>query len=258
MVNEKLGSDRSERLISTPSAASCMKPRIMSMKGLETVDGIEWIRLFYFYPDELTDEVIDFISKSKKVCPYLDMPVQHFSSSVLKRMNRKITGEEILERIEKLRSKIPHIVLRTSIIVGFPGESEEDFQTLLEGVKKARFNHLGIFRYSDEEGTPAFRLKPKVPSEIIESRFDQLFDVQEEISESLNKSFIGKEIDVLIEGTHEETELLLQGRHIGQAPDVDGKVIINDTSSLPLSVGKVVKVKITESSDFDLVGKVIS
>ena len=227
------------------------------LRGLENVEGIQWIRLFYFYPDELTDEVIDFISKSKKVCPYLDMPVQHFSSSVLKRMNRKITGEEILSRIEKLRSSIPHIVLRTSIIVGFPGESEEDFQTLLEGVKKARFNHLGIFRYSDEEGTPAFRLKPKVSAEVIENRFDQLFDVQEEISESLNKSFIGKEIDVLIEGTHEETELLLQGRHIGQAPDVDGKVIINDTSSLPLSVGQVVKVSITESSEFDLVGKVI-
>ena len=102
--------------------------------------------------------------------------------------------------------------MRTSIIVGFPGESEEDFQTLLEGVKKAKFNHLGIFRYSDEEGTPAFRLKPKVSAEVIENRFDQLFDVQEEISESLNKSFIGKDIDVLIEGTHEETELLLQGK----------------------------------------------
>ncbi|MEE2612147.1 MAG: radical SAM protein, partial [Pseudomonadota bacterium] len=172
-------------------------------------------RLFYFYPDELTDEVIELISRSKKICPYLDMPVQHFSSSVLKRMNRTITGDTILERIEKLRSKVPHIVLRTSIIVGFPGETEEDFNLLLEGVKRARFNHLGIFRYSDEEGTPAYKLRPKVPQDVIDQRFDRLFDAQEEISRNLNESFIGQKIDVLIEGQHEETDLLIQGRHIG-------------------------------------------
>jgi ribosomal protein S12 methylthiotransferase len=228
------------------------------LKKLEEVEGIDWIRLFYFYPDELTDEVMDLMAKSTKICPYLDMPVQHFSSSVLKRMNRKITGEIILEKIKKLREKIPHIVLRTSIIVGFPGESEEDFGLLLEGVKKARFNHLGIFRYSDEEGTPAFRLNPKVPQEVIDQRFDKLYEVQENISKELNDSFIGQKIDVLIEGQHEETELLIQGRHIGQAPDVDGKVIINDTSDRPLAVGDIVQVEVTESSEFDLIGRVVT
>ena len=227
------------------------------LKKLEEVEGIDWIRLFYFYPDELTDEVMDLMAKSTKICPYLDMPVQHFSSSVLKRMNRKITGEIILGKIKKLREKIPHIVLRTSIIVGFPGESEEDFELLLEGIKKARFNHLGIFRYSDEEGTPAFRLNPKVSQEIIDQRFDRLYEVQENISKDLNDSFIGQKIDVLIEGQHEETELLIQGRHIGQAPDVDGKVIINDTSERPLAVGQIVRVEVTECSEFDLIGRVI-
>jgi len=224
---------------------------------LEEIKDIDWIRLFYFYPDELTDEVIELMSKSKKICSYLDMPVQHFSHRVLRRMNRKITGEKILERISKLREKNPGIVLRTSIIVGFPGETEEDFQTLLEGVKKSRINHLGIFRYSDEEGTPAFRLGDKVPQEVIEERFDRLHEVQKEIAKELNSNFIGQTVNVLIEGKHDETDLLLKGRHEGQAPDVDGHVIINDTSDQALSVGKIVQVEITEVHEYDLIGKVI-
>lgn len=227
------------------------------LTGLETVEGVDWVRLFYFYPDELTDVVIEKMATSEKVCKYLDMPVQHFSDHVLKRMNRKITGEKICERIARLRERIPGIVLRTSIIVGFPGESEEDFETLLEGVKKARFNHLGIFRYSDEEGTPAFRLKDKVDQETIDERFDRLYEVQREIARELNEGFIGKTIDVLIEGPHEETELLVVGRHEGQAPDIDGKVIIND-SEQELKIGDLVKVEITEVLDFDLIGRVVS
>ena len=226
--------------------------------GLEEVEGIDWIRLFYFYPDELTDEVIDLMAKSKKICSYLDMPVQHFSSQVLKRMNRKITGEKILERIERLRLKNPGIVLRTSIIVGFPGETEEDFLELLSGIKKAQINHLGIFRYSDEEGTPAFRLKDKVPQEVIEERFDRLYEVQKEIAEKLNNDFLNKTIDVLVEGKHEETDLLLKGRHVGQAPDIDGDVIINSTNDFPLSVGDIVKVKVTEIFEHDLIGEIVA
>jgi ribosomal protein S12 methylthiotransferase len=226
--------------------------------GLEEVEGIDWIRLFYFYPDELTDEVIDLMAKSKKICSYLDMPVQHFSSQVLKRMNRKITGEKILERIERLRLKNPGIVLRTSIIVGFPGETEEDFQELLNGIQKAQINHLGIFRYSDEEGTPAFRLKDKVPQEVIEERFDRLYEVQKEIAEKLNNEFLNTTIDVLVEGKHDETDLLLKGRHVGQAPDIDGNVIINSTNDFPLSVGDIVKVKITEIFEHDLIGEIVA
>ncbi len=227
------------------------------LSGLETVEGVDWVRLFYFYPDELTDTVIEKMATSNKVCKYLDMPVQHFSDHVLRRMNRKITGEKIHERIARLRERIPGIVLRTSIIVGFPGETEEDFELLLEGVKTARFNHLGIFRYSDEEGTPAFRLKDKVPQEVIEERFDRLYEVQKEIARELNQEFVGKTIDVLIEGPHEETELLVVGRHEGQAPDIDGKVIINDSES-ELKIGDLVKVEITEVLDFDLIGRVVS
>lgn len=228
------------------------------LKGLEEVSGVDWIRLFYFYPDELTDEVIDLMAQSEKICSYLDMPVQHFSDHVLKRMNRKITGEKILERIMRLREKDPGIVIRTSIIVGFPGETEEDFNTLLEGVKKAKINHLGIFRYSDEEGTPAYRLKDKVPQEVIEDRFDRLHEVQKEIAEELNEAFIGKKIDVLVEGFHEETDLLLKGRHEGQAPDIDGCVMINNTNEIPFSVGDIVQVRVTEVHEYDLIGEVVA
>lgn len=228
------------------------------LSGLETVEGVDWVRLFYFYPDELTDEVIEKMATSSKVCKYLDMPVQHFSDYILKRMNRKITGEKIMERATKLRERIPGIVLRTSIIVGFPGETEEDFQKLLNGIQEARFNHLGIFRYSDEEGTPAYKLKEKVPQEIIDERFDRLFEVQKEIARELNEGFVGQVLDVLVEGFHEDTELLIVGRHFGQAPDIDGKVIINDLGDLDLKQGDLVKVEITEVLDFDLVGKVVT
>ena len=227
------------------------------LSGLETVSGVDWVRLFYFYPDELTDEVIEKMATSEKVCKYLDMPVQHFSDAVLKRMNRKITGERIHDRIAKLRERIPGIVLRTSIIVGFPGETEEDFELLLEGIKKAKFNHLGIFRYSDEEGTPAFKLQPKVDQETIDERFDILFETQKEIVRELNSQYLGKKIKVLIEGEHEETELLIQGRHEGQAPDIDGKVIINDLSGREIKVGDLVEVEITDVLDYDLVGRII-
>jgi ribosomal protein S12 methylthiotransferase len=228
------------------------------LTGLEQVEGIDWLRLFYFYPDELTDEVIEKMATSEKICKYLDMPVQHFSTNVLKRMNRKITGEIIHERIARIRSRIPEIVLRTSIIVGFPGETEEDFEALLEGIKTARFNHLGIFRYSDEEGTPAFKLQPKVPQDVIEERFDRLYETQREIVRELNGEFLGKVIPVLIEGEHEETELLIEGRHFGQAPDIDGKVIINDLNGRKIEIGDLVYVEITEVLDYDLVGKVTS
>jgi ribosomal protein S12 methylthiotransferase len=224
--------------------------------ALEEVKGVDWIRLFYFYPDDLTDEVMDLMAKSKKICPYLDMPVQHFSNSVLKRMNRKITGEEILGKIKKLKSKIPHIVLRTSIIVGFPGETEEDFQKLIDGITEAGFDHLGIFRYSDEDNTPAEKLTPKVSQDIIEERFDRLFEVQSNLVEDNNQKYIGKTVDVLVEGEHEETEMLIVGRSKGQAPDVDGKVIINDLGDVELKVGDIVPVLIQEVHEFDLVGKI--
>ncbi len=224
------------------------------LKSLEEQSNADWIRIFYFYPDDLTEDVMDLMAASTKICKYLDMPVQHFSSKVLKRMNRKATNELIHEKIEKLRSKIPGIVMRTSVIVGFPGETDEDFDLLVEGVKKARFNHLGVFKYSDEEGTPALRLKDKVPQDVIEERFETLYEVQKEIARELNQEYLGKTIEVLVEGLHEETDLLLQGRHRGQAPDIDGKVIINDGLA---QAGEIVNVEITDVLDYDLVGRII-
>ena len=227
------------------------------LTGLESVGGIEWIRLFYFYPDELTDEVIEKMASSEKICSYLDMPVQHFSDSVLKRMNRRITGDQIYNRVQKLKELIPNMILRTSVIVGFPGETEEDFQALLDGIQKSQFDHLGIFRYSDEEGTPAFKLMPKVPQDIIDERFDRLFEVQREIARNKNEHMIGKVIKVMVEGEHPETELLIQGRYTGQAPDIDGHVYINDTNDQPLDSGQMVFVEITEVLEFDLIGRVV-
>ena len=224
------------------------------LKSLDEKSNANWIRIFYFYPDDLTEDVMDLMASSEKICKYLDMPIQHFSSKVLKRMNRKATNELIHEKIEKLRSKIPGIVMRTSVIVGFPGETEEDFELLVEGVKKVRFNHLGVFKYSDEEGTPALRLKDKVPQEIIDERFETLYEVQKEIARELNQEYLGKTIEVLVEGVHEETDLLLQGRHRGQAPDIDGKVIINDGLA---KAGEIVQVEITDVLDYDLVGRII-
>lgn len=224
------------------------------LKGLSSVEGADWIRLFYFYPDELTDEIINFMSSSPNICKYLDMPVQHFADPVLKRMNRKITGDIIHSKIERLKSKIPDIVLRTSVIVGFPGETEEDFNTLLEGIKKAKFDHLGVFKYSDEEGTPAYKLQPKISQEVIDERFEIIYEAQREIVREINQKYIGRVLNVLIEGYHEDTDLLLQGRHEGQAPDIDGKVIINDGFA---QVGEIVPVEITEVLDYDLVGKIL-
>lgn len=224
------------------------------LSELEKVENIDWIRVFYFYPDDLTDDVMDIMASSSKITKYLDMPVQHFADGVLKRMNRQVTGDIIHQKIKTLREKIPGIVLRTSIIVGFPGETEEDFQALLDGVRTARFNHLGVFKYSDEEGTPAVRLGDKISQEVIDERFEILYETQKEIAADLNEEYVGKVIDVLVEGAHEETELLIVGRHAGQAPDIDGKVIINDGLGKP---GEIVKVEITEVLDYDLVGKII-
>jgi ribosomal protein S12 methylthiotransferase len=224
------------------------------LSRLEKVEGIDWVRVFYFYPDDLTEDVMDLMATSTKITKYLDMPVQHFADGVLKRMNRRVTEEVIHQKIKTLREKIPGIVLRTSIIVGFPGETEEDFEALLRGVQTARFNHLGVFKYSDEEGTPAIRLKNKVPQEVIDERFEKLYEAQKEIARELNQEYLGKVIEVLVEGAHDETDLLLQGRHAGQAPDIDGKVIINDGTA---KAGDLVQVEITEVLDYDLVGRIV-
>jgi ribosomal protein S12 methylthiotransferase len=230
-------------------------PLVKLIAGLDDIADLAWVRLFYMYPDDLTEELMAAIAGSKKVCRYLDMPIQHFSTNVLKRMNRRVLEEQIFAKIKRLRDHVPNIILRTSVIVGFPGETEEDFQKLLNGIRECRFNHLGVFKYSDEEGTPAYKLNPKVPQEVIDERFQQVYELQKEIVRELNQSYLGKTISVLVEGPHPETPLLLQGRHQGQAPDIDGNVLINDGSA---EAGDIVQVKITEVLDYDLVGEIVS
>lgn len=221
--------------------------------ALEEVEGVEWIRLFYYYPDDLSEEVIDVIKNSKKICHYLDMPVQHFSTSVLKRMNRKIETEQMLQKIRRLKTAIPDITLRTSVIVGFPGETEEDFAILMQGIDEVQFDHLGVFKYSDEEGTPAFNLKDKVAPDIIQKRFDKIYKLQEKIAKNKNKKYLGKTIQVLVEGPHPETPMLLIGRHAGQAPEIDGNVIINDGVAV---AGDIVEVLVEDIMSFDLVASI--
>ncbi|MBL6990163.1 MAG: 30S ribosomal protein S12 methylthiotransferase RimO [Bacteriovoracaceae bacterium] len=228
------------------------------LDALEKIEGLDWIRLLYFYPDDLTDKVIDKIATSKKICKYLDMPIQHFSDNILKKMNRKISEAEIIKKVHLLREKVPQIVLRTSIIVGFPGETEDDFGALLNGIKEVKLDHLGVFKYSDEENTPAAKLPGKINPSIIDDRFETVYALQQEILQQLNQKYLGTTLPVLVEGVHEETNLLIKGRHIGQAPDTDGQVIINDVSNQSIKAGDLVQVKITEVYDYDLVGQVIS
>jgi len=227
------------------------------LQGLEKIEKIIWIRLMYFYPDELKDDLIRKLKNSPKICKYLDLPVQHFSNNILKRMNRNITGEIILEKINQIKTLIPDITLRTSIIVGFPGETPEDFQILLEGIKKAKFHHLGVFPYSDEEGTAAFKMSDKIAESVIQKRLKKVYMIQKKITEDLNRTYVGKNIKVVIEGVHSETDLLIIGRHEGQAPDIDGKVIINDLNGKKANVGDFVDVKISDVLEYDLIGSVI-
>ncbi len=224
------------------------------LASLEKVEGVEWIRLFYYYPDDLSEDVMELISQSEKICRYLDMPVQHFSSKILRRMNRKVTTERMMEKIDRLKMHVPDIALRTSVIVGFPGETEEDFELLKEKITEMEFDHLGVFKYSDEEGTPAVNLKDKLDQEIIDQRFEELYEIQKEISSKKLQSYVGKTLKVLVEGAHPDTDMLIKGRHAGQAPDIDGCVIINDGFAYP---GDFVNVEITEAHDYDLVGRII-
>ncbi len=227
------------------------------LDGLENIEGLQWVRLFYYYPDELSDEVIEKIAASKKICHYLDMPIQHFSDLTLRRMNRKIKGELIFDRVKRLRERIPDIVIRTSVIVGFPGETEEDFQKLYQGIGECQFDHLGVFKYSDEEGAPAYRLGGKVDQDTIDRRFTEIYELQKAIVTQKNAKWLGKKLQVLVEGYHPETDLLINARHYGQAPDIDGQVIINDTEGLILKQGDLVTVEITDVMEYDLIARVL-
>jgi len=225
------------------------------LDALSKVEGLDWIRLLYLYPDGLSPEIIQLISERDNLVPYFDMPLQHINNHVLGEMNRKMTREIIEETLGNIRKLVPSAVFRTQFIVGFPGESEEAFEELLSFIEDQRFDRVGCFKYSPQEGTTGFRKENQIAEEIKEERYHRLMIRQNEISREIHKSFIGKTVSVIVDGFSEESELLLQGRMATQAPGVDGVVLINDGVAKP---GEIVQVEITDSHDYDLVGKVLA
>ncbi len=225
------------------------------LKALEEVDpGPRWIRMLYLYPHGFNDRLIEQIATSKRVVPYIDMPLQHISDSVLRGMRRAGNGAFIRDLLQKLRSQIPEIVIRTTFLVGFPGETERDFQQLCDFLEEQEFDRVGVFAYSPEEGTSAYGRADEVGDDIAEERKRILYEHQAAISEKKLNQYIGQEVEVLVEGVSEETDLLLQGRLATQAPGIDGVVYINDGRSFP---GQIERVCIEQTGDYDLVGGII-
>lgn len=227
------------------------------LKTMGDTDRAFWLRLLYLYPDEITDELIATIKNDPRICRYIDMPIQHVNNRILKSMGRHTSKEEIVETIQKLRAALPDLSLRTSLIVGFPGETEEDFEELVEFVRENPIEHVGIFKFSREEGSRAYAMEGQIDEEVKERRWKKLLKIQKKTSKKLNARFVGKTIPCLIEGYHPESKLLLVGRHQGQCPDIDGQVLINDARGVK-AFGKVYNVLVTEALDYDLVGRVVS
>lgn len=215
-----------------------------------------WLRLLYLYPDEITDELIELMKSDKRICPYLDMPIQHINNTVLKSMRRLTTKEEIIHIITKLRHEVPHVVIRTSLIVGFPGETEEQFEELVEFVKEHPLDNIGIFKYSREPQSSSYDMPDQIPEEIKEKRYHKLMQVQKKIVKKNNSKMIGRKLKVIVEGYHPESNLLMVGRYTGQCPEIDGQIIINDGRKVK-AFGEIYNVEITDSADYDLIGKVI-
>ncbi|KYG70799.1 ribosomal protein S12 methylthiotransferase RimO [Bdellovibrio bacteriovorus] len=225
------------------------------LKALDQVEGLQWIRLMYLYPDGITPEMVQVIKNSKKIVKYFDMPLQHINDAVLKSMNRKMTRDEVETALMNIREHIPEAVIRTQFIVGFPGETQEQFEELLQFVAEQQFDRVGCFKYSPEENTPGGRMENQIDEETKQYRHDALMEIQQNISREKHADFVGKTIDVIVEGFSEETDLLLQGRFWGQAPDIDGVVLINEGDA---QVGDMVKVHITDSMEYDLLGGIVT
>jgi ribosomal protein S12 methylthiotransferase len=224
------------------------------LRAMVQIDNLRWIRLLYVYPENISPEFLEFFAKEDKIVKYLDIPVQHGSNAILKRMNRAVTREEIISTVKALREKVPSVAIRTSVMVGFPGETDEEFADLKSLVQELKFEHLGCFSYSQEDGTVAGRMKDQIDEEIKQDRLAQIMEIQKEISREKLRRFVGKRIPVLVAGPSEESELIWQGRMSVQAPEVDGIVYLNDG---PLKAGQIQMVEITESYEYDLVGRVL-
>jgi len=228
------------------------------LDALAPLPGLKWLRFLYAYPNKITTRLLESIARHDTIAKYLDVPLQHASANVLRRMKRGGSGDRFLQIIDKARNTIPGLVLRTSFIVGFPGETDADFEELCAFIQAAKIDWLGVFSYSDEEGAKAFDLDEKVPKRTIEARRRKLMRLQQKISRKAREQWIGRELDILVEGEYEETELLWQGRTLDQAPEIDGKVLINDFGPQETLVpGTFYRAEITESHDYDVVARII-
>lgn len=218
--------------------------------------GFPWLRLLYTYPTSLQDDLLQLLAKEERLVKYVDLPLQHVSGNMLRAMGRPGDYESTMELIAKIRRHIPQVFIRSSFIVGFPGETEADFAELVKFLEEARLNHVGIFQYSPEEGSRAATMPCQVPDEVKQERYHRAMAVQQRISQELNEELVGQELDVIIDGLSDESELVLVGRHYGQAPEVDGVVYLGMPEHPP-QAGDIVRVRIVEAHAYDLVGEVV-
>lgn len=223
------------------------------LRKLCRIEGIYWIRVLYCYPEEIYPELIDTIAEEPKICHYLDLPIQHANDAVLKRMGRRTTKEQLIETVDRLRSAIPDIALRTTLITGFPGETDEQHEELMQFVNDMEFDRLGVFTYSPEEGTAAARMEGQIDEEVKLSRQDALMELQQEVSMDNGEARIGQELLVMIEGKVAD-EAAYVGRTYADAPGIDGYIFVN--TGLELMTGDFVKVRVTGSLEYDLIGEI--
>mgnify|MGYP001208313178 CR=1 FL=1 len=235
-----------------------LKPRsnlTKLLEGLAQVDGIRWIRLMYAYPRSFPKGLIELMAKEDKILPYLDMPLQHISNNVLKAMKRSTNADAIRSRVAQLRAEVPGVSLRTTMLVGYPGETAEDFEQLVEFIHEARFERLGAFAYSREEGTPSYELDGQLDAQTKAERLDRLMYEQRAIARDHNEAMIGREVDVLVERRSPESDLVWVGRTEHQAPDIDGVTYLGSADHV--EIGKIVRARITQVTDYDLVAEPI-
>ena len=228
------------------------------LDALAAVDGIRWLRYLYVYPTMVSDRLLEVVASRERICKYVDMPLQHASAPILRAMRRGGNRDSLSRLVERIRAGIPGVVFRTTMIVGFPGETEEDFGELADFCREMEFDRLGVFTYSDEENTAAVDLAGKVPAATAERRRRELMEQQARISRRKNETLVGREAIALVEGPSEETELLLAGRLESQAPEIDGVVLINDSEIGEIRHGEFYRVRITEAFEHDLVGTVVA
>lgn len=228
------------------------------LRRLNAVEGIEWIRMLYLYPTTITDDVLEAMAECEKVCNYVDLPLQHASADVLRRMRRPGNREGYDKLLARIRSKVPDVTLRTTFIVGFPGETDQDFEELCDFVRDTKFDHVGVFTYSHEEGTRAFEMVDDVPAALKAKRRDTLMALQKSIVAKRQKARKGQTIRVMVDGPSPDMPLVLQGRLEGQAPDIDATVLLSDCDATEIMPGTIISATITGADDYDLIARPVS